>query len=185
MELRFSCTNPSICYVLLALTHRFIHGSISCYCFRCPSDPSDIEWHMLSIPSYIIRLYVCLMHLARRLIYRCISVMHQTCFIVCVDIVMDFKHLRMIKPVLSYALPQAFVCNFTRFWSPGIVIAWVCVSICVRQIWTRSAKHLSLGGWELGAFLRWWPPLILWVGPLIYLWPTLANISESYLLLFQ
>ena len=35
-------------------------------------------------------------------------------------------------------------------------------------------NDLSLGktsGWGLGAFLRWWPPSAMWVGPLIYLWP--------------
>ena len=26
-------------------------------------------------------------------------------------------------------------------------------------------------GWELEAFLRWWPPSTVWVGPLVFLWP--------------
>ena len=26
-------------------------------------------------------------------------------------------------------------------------------------------------GWELEAFLRWWPPSTVWAGPLVFLWP--------------
>ena len=36
-----------------------------------------------------------------------------------------------------------------------------------------SKRHISfqLSGWVLGAFLGWWPPSAMWVGPLIFLWP--------------
>ena len=66
------------------------------------------------------------------------------------------------------------------------------------DIWPWSLT----GGWGLRAFLRWWPPSTMWVGPLIYLWPPpgimccmlstfcmssqiVANVNESSLLLSQ
>ena len=52
----------------------------------------------------------------------------------------------------------------------------------ICPIWACTwAKNMSnLGGWGLGAFLRWWPPSATWAGPLIFLattgdvWMTLS-----------
>ena len=49
---------------------------------------------------------------------------------------------------------------------------------------TLSCFHdtmaLPVGG-GFGAFLRWWPPSMMWAGPLIYLWPTLGMFESSHL----
>ena len=36
----------------------------------------------------------------------------------------------------------------------------------------RAPGWRSSCGWGLRAFLRWWPPSIMWAGPLIYFWPS-------------
>ena len=33
--------------------------------------------------------------------------------------------------------------------------------------WSFTTSHLS-SGWGLGAFLRWWPPSVMWAGPLTH-----------------
>ena len=74
----------------------------------------------------------------------------------------------LFDPMLIYcqiALKNKFQWNFNK----NINIFFECISkywplcLCFNM---KPMLLLVTGGWGLGAFLRWWPPSVLWAGPL-------------------
>ena len=58
-----------------------------------------------------------------------------------------------------------------------------CFSFCLafwswnQNMLEKLGQYSWVGGWGLGAFLKWWPPSTMWAGPLIFLWPP-PGVSE-------
>ena len=45
---------------------------------------------------------------------------------------------------------------------------WMVEVVCCFCLnWSSDLTSSQINGWGLGAFLRWWPPSTMWVGPLI------------------
>ena len=53
------------------------------------------------------------------------------------------------------------------------------MDIAIKQIplW-NGHTWLFFRGWRLGAFLRWWPPLAMWAGPLIFYGHNLGYLNN-------
>ena len=50
----------------------------------------------------------------------------------------------------------------------------------MTSVWVIVKNWERDGGWGMGAFLRWWPPSIMWAGPLIFLWPPQGCLNNPF-----